>query len=360
MVHSTFQQFIKIALVITACAAPELAYAQFNEDEFRPIEPIRRISGSLILRNCPAQKTDLRVRITPGASVTPTTRTILADGRVKLDYSTIATSEEQDYVVQPILRAGLCAGGTWSPATREVNAPASGVNFQFSANASQTIRLSAIELGNVVHNLVSNMLLKLHNHRIQSSFVQIGGVQFNFNIDAARIDIDCGTFCPDLGDGLFYVNDVNKSAASFRWITNAYMMRVHFEESGREIKGYHSVLGDDGMPDFELGSPQLSLRALPRLNTQGALTFGFYDPHLLGSVQATGACSVGGIEVCNAIFGTDGKVQRAVQSAAVTALNGATVQGALSFALRNYLQQHGVNGRILSLRIEGSDIVLTL
>jgi hypothetical protein len=67
----------------------------------------------------------------------------------------------------------------------------------------------------------------------------------------------------------------------------------------------------------------------------------------------------GGPGATTALFGTDGKVKRSVESGALSALNSAKVQAALNYAVAQCLQAKGVTGRLLSVQMTPSDMVVT-
>ncbi len=223
----------------------------------------------------------------------------------------------------------------------------------------RTYHLHARELATDVDRLIGSMKMKLNNHRTQSSSIQIASFTIPFQIPRAVVDIDCGTFCPDLGDGYFYVNDVNLSRADFLSRVGSFELALEFEDAGREIKGYHSLLGDDGMPDFELNRPRLSLTALPNL-VSGQVTLLFSNAKLSADIHSTGGCNIGGVDICNKIFGTDRKVEKGVEGASQNALNGNLVQAALKTAISQFLRSRGVNGTIIRVGLAGEDLQVTV
>ena len=223
----------------------------------------------------------------------------------------------------------------------------------------KTFHLNTQELAAEVDRLLATAKMRLHNHKVQGSYVQLNGLTFNFQIPRTTVDIDCGTFCPDLGDGHFYVNDVNLERADFRAISGGFELSLDLEDAGREVKGYHSLLGDDGMPDFQMDRPLLKLVSRPVLiNRQLGLSF--VNSNLTADIQSTGGCNIGGIDICNRIFGTNRKIEKSVEAAALNAMNGGMIQGALRFAIRQYLQSRGINGVITRVAIVGTDLQVTV
>lgn len=319
-----------------------------------------KLTGVVVFQNCQPQRADVRVWL-DNKSVTPLTQVVGADGHVRMAYS-IPVGEPQtgSFTVRPTLRQGACTGdGVWEPVNRKLGRiPATGVNFAYRVSPGNTVRVRAASVAQAVDQYLGSLKMRLNNHQTQSSSIQIGGLSLNFNVPRTTVDIDCGTFCPDLGDGHFYLNDINLSSADFSWASGAFLLSLAFEDAGREIKGYHSVLGDNGMPDFDMSGIRLGVKASPTL-VSGQLSLGFYGARLDADTTATGGCSIGGIDVCNKIFGTDRKIQKGVEKAAFDTLNGSLVQTALRAGIRQYLQSVGVERQIVGVRIEGSDLVIS-
>jgi hypothetical protein len=225
---------------------------------------------------------------------------------------------------------------------------------------TKIFRLSLHELAQMVDAKLNGLGLRMHNYQSQGSYVQWGTTKLSFEVPRHRVDIDCGTLCPDLGDGYFYLNDVNLSDAQLSWGNSSFLLRLAFEDSGREIKGIHSVLGDNGMPDFNMSNMVLSVNASPRLSSRGKLMLSFYNSKLQAGIQSTGGCGIGGVDICNAIFGTDRKIQKGVETASVNALNGSLIQAALTLALTQYLDSKGIQGTIRTLSVQSGDLVIGL
>lgn len=223
----------------------------------------------------------------------------------------------------------------------------------------KTYHLHANELAQSVDSLLATAKMKLNNHQTQSSFVEIRGIQLGFQIARTSVDLDCGTFCPDLGNGYFYVNDLNLERGDFALRSGYFELSLDMEDSGREVKGYHSVLGDDGMPDFQMNRPLLKFKAMPAVSG-GKLTLSFSDANLSADIQSTGGCNIAGIDICNKIFGTDRKIEKGVEASAQNALNGGTIQTALKLAIAQWLQSQNINGNIRSVNLVGSDLQVTV
>ena len=210
-----------------------------------------------------------------------------------------------------------------------------------------------------VQQRMSGMKLKLNNHNGQTSFVEVGGFQLRFDIARTTVDIDCGTLCPDLGDGHFYVNDVSLQRANLGFGGSDFTLTLAFEGSGREVKGYHNKLGDDFMPDFQLNNLRLNFRARPKLTSSGDMSLEFSSPKMDAAIQATGGCKISGIDVCNKIFGSNRRIQKSVESSALGALNGSRIQSGLAAVLKLYLQSKNITGKILGVGVQNADLLIT-
>ena len=222
-----------------------------------------------------------------------------------------------------------------------------------------THRIRATNLASGLEQSLRTMKLRLHNNNnSQQSYVEVGGFHVPFSIPRVVVDIDCGFFCPDLGDAYFYLNDVNLMRANFDWLGNRFMLGLTFEDGGREIKGYHNKFGDGWVPDFNLKGIKLDLNALPKV-VNGRLSLGFYQPNLIAQIDSTGGCHVAGIDLCNRIFGSDRKIQKAVESSALSALNGGLVQTAIQAGLQQYLRSIGIERTVVRVQVEGQDVVIT-
>lgn len=325
-----------------------------------PILPLLKVSGAVTLVNCQAEKTQVRIRVGT-KTVTAATRVLNADGSVRLTYSAVFPDDElagTEVRVVPSLTPGVCSGGTWSPSSRQARIPSTGANFTYNVAAGATYRIGADGVAAAVDSFLRTAELRLHNNREQGSFVQISGIRFEFSIPVIRIDLDCGTFCPDAGDGLFYVNDLNLRDADFRYGSSAFTLALAFEDAGREIKGYHNKLGDDLMTDVEMNNMRVSLKAQPKVNADGELSLGFYQPDLKADISTTGACKPFGIDVCNFLFGTDKKVEKGIETGALSALNGAQAQTGLKLGIRQYLRSRGITQAVIGARFEGNDIII--
>jgi hypothetical protein len=110
------------------------------------------------------------------------------------------------------------------------------------------------------------------------------------------------------------------------------------------------------MPDFDMRDIKLELATMLRPSTAGQLTMAFSGAKLNADINSTGACHIGGIDICNSLFKTDRKIQRAVENSSQSALNGALVQTILTQALTGFLHQQNVQGKVVSVTVVGDDL----
>ena len=107
------------------------------------------------------------------------------------------------FTIKPTLRTGACSAAAFEPLKRTVsNLPAAAF---FSYVVGTKIPLSTI--AGFLSTVLKTATATLNNHKdVQTSSIQIAGVVLRPTIPKVVVDLDCGRFCPDLGDGLFYVS----------------------------------------------------------------------------------------------------------------------------------------------------------
>jgi len=227
-----------------------------------------------------------------------------------------------------------------------------------SAQTRRHVRINQFVSG--MDQSLATTKMKLNNHKVQSSFIEVGGRRLGFQIPRTVIDIDCGLLCPDLGDAYFYLNDINLKRADLRYDGGGnFALVLEFDDVGREIKGYHSKLGDNGVPDFNMRSIRLDVFGKLIANG-GRLTMQFSRAHLNADIQSTGGCNIVGIDICNKLFGSSRKIQKATEAAAVSAMNNGLVRLGIGLATQSYLRSVGIEGTIQSVQIQGNDLILTM
>lgn len=85
--------------------------------------------------------------------------------------------------------------------------------------------------------------------------------------------------------------------------------------------------------DFDIGRAVLTLNARTIRTTAGAVTLAFSTARLDADIKGSGACTLLGLDLCDALAGTDRLVRSGVQDAVTKALNAPSVQAAVSGAL---------------------------
>ena len=319
------------------------------------------VSGSILVKGGMPGKLDIKVRMNQGPPVYPHQRTVLSNGDVRFLYNIrVARAERGDFFVSASIVNNLYKGGTWQPPLQRISQiPARSVNLRYQVPAGKVYRISTALLAAGIDRFTSGLKMRLHNNKGGSSYIQSGNQKYTFSFPRTTIDLDCGRPCPDLGDGHFYVNDVNLTDAHFDWTGSKFKFSASFEDKNREIKGYHNKLGDNGMPDFQLNNINMEASAGLKLTSDGKLTFPIYGLRLDMDTHSTGGCHLFGIDVCNALFGTNGKIKRGIVNAARNALNNRKINNVMSDLIMGYLRLQGIDGKIISVRIVGNQVELT-
>jgi hypothetical protein len=352
---SEIMKFLSVSLISTAAWAIPPGH---GGNGFPPPEPVRRIQGTLTVDGCQTAMGDVSVTVN-GVRRAP--NNVISSGNNIQKYGfTMLVREDDDgpWTIRPAVSPSKCPRVTYSAPSVVINNPYTG-RFAFTAAASGSMRrhISLQRVLPQLNTLLQSARLRLHNYHSQQSFVQLAGVQLGIQINPAVVDIDCGTLCPDLGDALFYLNQIDLTSASMQQVGTSLRMSMGFEDGAREIKGIHSSLGDDGVPDFDMRQISLLIDGRVVVN-QGGLSLYFSNPKFNAQIDSTGGCHIAGIDLCNKIFGTDRKIQTGVEASAMSALNSAAVQAGLKLAFQRMLQSEGVNGTIVRATIVGTDLVV--
>ncbi len=362
-VFSGRHRLVKLTLAaLTLGAMSTASFALKNTDPGDPPDPGPlpvNVSGALIFRGCEPSSNDVTVRIDqPAKTGHPSTPVRLSDGSLRMTYSvTLGTDADTlpaQVVVRPQVNAGVCGAGSFSPASRTVIPGAAGVNFdyQVAPTGNFTIPLDTFVL--LANSFLSTVRLHLNNDRAQNSFVTLGNNTTAFNITPENVDLPF----PFPGSASFFVRDMNLTSAKLSRSASTIGLKLRFEENGIEVKGYHSTLGDVGMPDFQMRNIALNLTAGLRVKN-AKLVLGFSSPHLDASVTSTGACNILGLDWCNVLFGTSGRLKQSFERTAFAQLNGSNIQSVLSDKLMEGLAQFGITGRIGSVKVQGDFIIIT-
>lgn len=82
----------------------------------------------------------------------------------------------------------------------------------------------------------------------------------------------------------------------------------------------------------------LTITARAVRTAAGKVTLSFTAPRLAATINGSGLCTVLGFDLCDALFASDRLVQSGVENAVKAALNGASIQSAVSAVLMNQLK----------------------
>jgi hypothetical protein len=236
----------------------------------------------------------------------------------------------------------------------------------------QDVRIPTQLIVTLLNNALPGTQLHLNNfgskhgkswHKPNDSFVKLppafGGSQFNFNLPEGRKDLDCGILCPDLGDAKFYVQDWNLSNAQVGWQNSAFKLSLAMESSGREIKSFHTgrvTLGDNGIPDVNINNARMDVFLRP-IAENGRLSYTITNVDFNADIQATGACNVFGIDICNPLFGYKNTVVSLVETQVRNRLNDPSLRDRVSTAVQPVLNQFGIR-QITQVTVSGNDLVI--
>lgn len=349
---------IASTVIFAALSSSSFAIPDTDPDDPGPI--VMKVSGALTFRGCQPSANDVTVRIAnPARSGHPSNPVRLADGSLRMSYS-IAIGNDTDpnlpdqVVVTPQVSSSVCGAGSFTPGSRTVATGATGVNFdyQVAATGQFTIPMDTFVL--FANSFLSGVRLHLNNDHGQNSFVTLGTVTTAFDIAPEKKDLPF----PLPGSASFFVRDMNLTSANLSRSSTGLNLKLRFEENGIEVKGYHSTLGDIGMTDFQMRNIVLNLTAGLRVKN-AKLAMGFSSPRLEASTTSTGGCNIFGLDWCNLLFGTNGKLKKSFELTAFTQLNSATIQTTLTNKIMEGLAQRGITGRIGTVTVQGDFIVIT-
>ncbi|MGE0877318.1 MAG: carboxypeptidase-like regulatory domain-containing protein [Acidimicrobiia bacterium] len=271
-----------------------------------------------------------------------------------------------------------CPYGVWNPgavnvpgATGVANKTVTAPTMSYAGPQNVT-RIPASLAALALQGTLNRVSLHLDNHGPEhglshqldnASTAAFDSSSVTFTVPEYQIDLDCGILCPDLGQGKFYVNDVNLASMSVEWANNAFQVNAGFESSGREVKGYFTnstidQITDDLMPDMQIDDAHLKFSLRPVADGKGGVTYARSgNASFDGSIQATGACDVG-VDVCDAIFGYKDDIRGALNDPLNGVLDMQVAKDAASAALRPVLNQLGI-GNVVRVISEANDIVVT-
>lgn len=350
----------RMALALTAAALAGPAAALLPTDPQQPLPLDVTVSGSLVFRGCAPAPANVTVHITkPARTARPGQAMRLADGSIRMNYRIVVGKDNDatlpaQFTVIPRVDPAVCGSASFTPTSRVAGQYATGVNFELLALGSTPHYLPADGFVLLANAFLSQVSLHLNNDGGQTSSVTIGGTTASFDIPVERRDLPF----PLPGAGLFTINNINLQRATLSLAGTAFDMRLQFETSGVEVKGYHSTLGDLSMPDFQM-SP-IVLAATAGLGVRnGRLAIGFTQTRLEAGIASTGLCTAFKLDWCNYLFGTSGTLRKSFELQAFQQLNGSLIQGALSAHLTDALADKGIVGPIGSVEVQGDLIVVT-
>jgi hypothetical protein len=351
----------RITGMALALAFGSPSFALPNTDPGDPGEPRPQnvtVEGTLTFQGCSPAPGDVTVRIAnPPRAGHPSSG---------MRYSIVVGTTDQNLpsqvTVRPQVASSVCGSGVFSPASRTVAPGARGVNFSYQAPVAKRFTIPVDSFILFANGFLSNVGLHLNNdagqagHENQTSHITINGVTSAFDIPVAKKDLPF----PLPGSGLFYVRNMNKDDADLSQVGNgnAFNVRLHFEENGIEVKGYHSSLGDVAMPDFQMSDINVNTAAALRVR-RAKLGVAFSNAHLDAGIASTGACNVFGLDWCDVLFGTSGDVRQNFERATLTQLQGTTIQAALEKNLAEALASFGITGPIGTVVVQNGQIVIT-
>ena len=187
-------------------------------------------------------------------------------------------------------------------------------------------------------------------HKANDSYIQtasvLGSDTQRFDIPELIKDLDCGRWCPDMGDGKFYINDWNANNVSVKWQNPYFKISLLFESNGREIKGFHTgsfkTLGDGGMPDVNIDNARLDIYVKP-VATNGGLSYRVMNTDFKADIQATGTCRVSRVDVCNTVFDYKNQIVSEVQNKVTALLNNQSMRVSVAEVIQPVFNNIGAN-----------------
>jgi hypothetical protein len=355
------------ATAITFVATSAHAIPPDDGDPPPPPEGTLVISGSVSLTNCPGVTRD-HVTVV-AVSTNPLTGGFGSDRASSTGAYRIEELPPGTYNVTARLDPGVCPYGAWNPTSRLVRAPSVGVNFTYNG-PTKILRVPATLVAAALNTAVQGTALHLDNygpmhgqsHQLDNgSFLRWGGTTYPFTLPEIQYDLDCGFFCPDLGQARFYVDNLDLSSIAVGWGRPSFRGTLAFESSGREVKGWYTdattgIESDNLMPDVNIDNARLSV-ALTPIAEGGRLSYRVASVALSASIQATGACDILGVDPCDFFGDYKVKVKSAIQDGVRAKLSASSVRGFAAAALDTFLTGRGMP-TVNRVFLEGDTLVL--
>lgn len=260
-----------------------------------------RLSGAIRLENCAATAADVSVKILRNDRLVATVpaRVSSSDDFVFEYNATVPTLDArtpQSMTLQPQLAAGKCNGGEWSPSNmvHRMSYTHLAVRQDFAYRvAMQEVRIDGSTVAGLMQELFSDLRIHLNSlapdfthpnsrYLANDAFLELPGSLGGTRIAIPIEDAVSGAF-------RYYINDLNMQSFTVRAAGHRFRMRIVFESSGNEIKGYCwdgvcLPLGDDGAPDGNVDNLIVDVYFTPiRYNIAG----GTGGDISIGNVEAT-------------------------------------------------------------------------
>ncbi|MGF1600697.1 MAG: hypothetical protein ACFCU8_01540 [Thermosynechococcaceae cyanobacterium] len=236
--------------------------------------------------------------------------------------------------------------------------------------AQREVRVSASLLASLANVAVSGSQLHLNSHGprqgnswhvANDSYLRLsstlGGGTYPFNIAEVVKDLDCGTFCPELGDAKLYVSDFNLQSTQVTWEGSAFKLSLLFESNGREIKG-HNTGRLNLVPDVEINNARLDIFLQP-IALNGRLAYRVIKTDFKANIQATGGCSIPGFgKICDWITNYKDRIVSEVKGQVLNRLNDPALRDRISNVVQPELAKVGITS-VTRVRVEGDDLVIS-
>jgi hypothetical protein len=231
------------------------------------------------------------------------------------------------------------------------------------------LRVSAPLVASVINAAVQGTALHLDNHGPlhgqshqldNGSFLRWGGVTYPFTLPEIQYDLDCGLFCPDIGQARFYVDEMNMTSIGVGWTRPSVRGTLAFESNGHEVKGYYTdattgIVSDSLMPDVNIDNARLTA-ALTPIAEGGRLSYRVASVSLSANIQATGPC--GFIwDVCDFFGSYKSRIKSEIETRVRAKLSDSSVRGFAAAALDTFLTGRGMP-TVNRVFIEGDTLVL--
>lgn len=223
-------------------------------------------------------------------------------------------------------------------------------------------KISANLIARLIKSAANGTKLHLHNlgpkrghidsyHKEDASYIKLsnslGGTTQRFTIPEHKINVHLGAW-------RYYINKVNLSDFDMERDGNRFKFSLFFESQDTELKGYHTGsvvdLGDNGAPDVQMDNMRLDVYLKPAKDSQGRLT---YSPLGVNDVRFSANIYCRRIPFCS---NYKTAISKAIKDAVRGRLNSSTTRNQFAAGLKPVLRRLGI-GRIISVRIQGSDLV---